>query len=80
MDMRGEMEPGRHRFLPPDEDANVRGYWVPSPEEIRAEAAAIRAGVVQINGHSGRRVTREYVVETGETDSAAGRWSGGDSG
>lgn len=29
-------------FLPADDEANVHGYWVPSPEDIEAQKKAIR--------------------------------------
>lgn len=29
-------------WLPPDEDANVNGYWVPTPEEIEQEKQRLR--------------------------------------
>ena len=32
----------KNDFLPEDDEANQHGYWVPSPEEIRARMTEIR--------------------------------------
>lgn len=31
-----------HDWLPADDEANVSGYWVPTPEEIKEQCALIR--------------------------------------
>lgn len=40
-------------FLPPDEEANVIGYWVPNPEQIKAACVELR------NSHTDERDWRE---------------------
>lgn len=36
-------------FLPADDEANVCGYWVPSPEEIAEQARLIREGQIVVS-------------------------------
>lgn len=31
-----------HDWLPADDEANISGYWVPTPEEIQRQCVAIR--------------------------------------
>jgi hypothetical protein len=40
-------------FLPPDEESNVIGYWVPTPEQIEAACVELR------NSHTDERDWRE---------------------
>ena len=35
----------KHDFLPDDDEANIHGYWVPTPKEIAEACSAIRAGL-----------------------------------
>lgn len=38
----------RNEHVPLDDECNVHGFWVPTPEQIAEEARKIRSGEVQI--------------------------------
>ena len=38
----------RYPWLPADDEANVLGFWVPSPEEIAHRIEAIHRGEIQV--------------------------------
>lgn len=44
----------QYDWLPADDEANVYGFWVPTPEEIEQRKAEIREGrVLQFVAHRG---------------------------
>ncbi len=43
-----ERKPIENDFLPADDEANIEGFWVPSPEEIDRVKTAIRRGEVDV--------------------------------
>ena len=40
-----------HNWLPANDDANVRRYWVPRPDEIEREKAKLREARLQRGGN-----------------------------
>lgn len=44
-------------WLPPDEEANINGYWVPTPEEIEDAKRRLRSGQLQLDGQGRPRGT-----------------------
>lgn len=48
----------QHEWLSEDDPANVEGYWVPSPEEIREQCERLKSGEIIVNGNSGKLMKR----------------------
>lgn len=37
-----------HNWLPEDDEANIFGFWVPTPDQIQEQAHRIRSGEIQL--------------------------------